>query len=168
MDNLGGSWAELDWAELGCGHGCAPLCHLIATLGPVLDKQTNIFQPPLGCALFAGSWCSSWQSGIGAADPAILFFTKVGDSGAMKAGCAFQHLKWLFQVKFSAYRGLSGLICHHLCIFNQFLLALKLLKGSVLQSFIKLLYPVSTGNKLALQFDLIPRTANHPKVGRLQ
>lgn len=68
-----------------------------------------MFQPPVGCALFAGSCCSSWQSDIGVADPAILFFTKVRDSGAMKAGCAFQHLGWLFQVKFAAYRGLSGL-----------------------------------------------------------
>lgn len=97
-----------------------------------------MFMFMLGCALFAGSWCSSWQSGIAVADPAILFFTQVRDSGARKAGCTFQHLKWLFQVKFAAYRGLSGLTCHHLCIFNQFLLALKLLKGSVLQGFIKL------------------------------
>lgn len=83
MDNLGGSWAELDWAELGCAHGvdgCAPLCHLIATLGPLLDKKASMFQPPLGCAQFAGSWCSSWQSGIGVADPAVLVFTKVRDS----------------------------------------------------------------------------------------
>lgn len=42
-------------------------------------------------------------------------------------------------------------------------LALKLLKGSVLQSFIKLLYPVSTGRKLALQFDLIPRINKPPR-----
>lgn len=170
MDNLGGSWAELDWAELGWGHGvCAPLCHLMATLRPLLDKQANMFQPPLGCAVFAGSWCSSWQSGIGVADAAILhqkmllFFTKVRGSGAMKAGCAFQHLRWLFQVRFAAFRGLSGLTCHHLCIFNQFLLAPKLLKGSVLQRFVKLLYPVSTGRKLALQFDLIPRINKPPR-----
>lgn len=127
-----------------------------------------MFQAPLGRALFAGSRCSSWQSGIGVADPAVLFFTKDRDSGVMKAGCAFQHLSWLFQIKFAAYRGLGGLTCHHLCIFNQFLLPLKLLKGTVLQSFIKLLYPVYRGSKLALQFDLSPRTANHPEAGRLQ